>query len=132
MTSLGFRLEIDEMQCVHLYSDPSGESHFKVMDIELTPEVYAPPAPPEEVSRPIAARRLLFLRVPTGWFGDWHPSPTAQYMVVMNGELEIEVSDGEVRRFSSGDVVFGEDTQGRGHRSRAVGHAPFSATMIQL
>lgn len=120
------------MRCTHLFSDSAGESHFDTMEIELSPEIYAPPAPPEEVSQPIAARQLIFLSVPAGWFGDWHPSPVRQYMIVISGDLEIEVSDGEVRRFGPGDIVFGEDTEGRGHVSRVVGEGEFSAAMVQV
>jgi hypothetical protein len=36
------------------------------------------------------------------------------------GQIEIEVSDGEVRRFSGGDVLLVEDVDGRGHRTRTT------------
>jgi quercetin dioxygenase-like cupin family protein len=58
---------------------------------------------------------------PSGWFGDWHPAPRKQYMFCLSGELEVEVSDGEIRRFNPGSVILLEDTSGKGHVSRVVG-----------
>ena len=37
------------------------------------------------------------------------------------GELEVTVSDGEVRRFGPGSAILAEDTGGKGHFSRVVG-----------
>jgi hypothetical protein len=42
-------------------------------------------------------------------------------MFCLSGELEVEVSDGEIRRFGPGSVILVEDTSGKGHVSRVVG-----------
>jgi quercetin dioxygenase-like cupin family protein len=39
----------------------------------------------------------------------------------LSGEIEAEVSDGEVRRFGPGAVILLEDTSGPGHITRVVG-----------
>ena len=36
-------------------------------------------------------------------------------MIFLSGETEIEVSDGEKRKFVPGDVLLLEDTKGHGH-----------------
>ena len=41
-------------------------------------------------------------------------------MLILEGQVEIEVGNGEKRLFSSGDILLAEDTTGRGHISRAV------------
>lgn len=43
-----------------------------------------------------------------------------QYIINLDGELEVTVSDGERRVFGSGSVLFVEDCEGKGHRSRSV------------
>jgi hypothetical protein len=53
-------------------------------------------------------------------------------MVVLGGQVEAEVSDGEVRRFGPGDVVLVEDTEGRGHRSWVVGEDDVVFSVTQL
>ena len=40
--------------------------------------------------------------------------------MILTGELEIEVSDGEVRRFGPGTLVLGDDATGRGHHDRVI------------
>jgi quercetin dioxygenase-like cupin family protein len=42
-------------------------------------------------------------------------------MFVLSGELDVEVTDGELRRFGPGDVILVEDIIGKGHISRALG-----------
>ena len=42
-------------------------------------------------------------------------------MLYLSGQMEVETSDGEVRRFGPGSATLIEDTTGKGHRSRIVG-----------
>ena len=120
------------MKYVRLFEDRTGESHFEDVEAKLTSTDFAPPAPPLNVSATIPARQMLFLSVSTGWLGDWHPSPVRQFIFVVAGELELEASDGKIRRLRTGDVAFAEDVSGNGHCSRAIGNDNFSAVIVQL
>ncbi len=51
---------------------------------------------------------------------DWHTAPRKQFAINMSGELEVELSDGSRRRIGS-DLVYLEDTTGKGHVIRALG-----------
>jgi quercetin dioxygenase-like cupin family protein len=108
------------MRYVRVYADEAGESHFADVQVPLVPVDYAPPAPPLHLSAPTPASAFVFLAAPAGWDGDWHPAPMRQMIFYLSGEVEAEVSDGEVRRFGPGSATLVEDTTGRGHRSRAV------------
>lgn len=69
---------------------------------------------------------------PAGWFGDWHPAPHRQFFFFfLVGEFEIRVSDGAVRRFGPGSILFVEDTTGREHTTRNVGDDAMVA-VVQL
>ena len=68
-----------------------------------------------------AAERLSNLR-----------TPRRQFVLGLVGELEVEVSDGEVRRFGPGSVILVEDTSGKGHLSRVVGTERSMAAAIRL
>ena len=103
------------MQYTRIYSDSHGESHFDEPTVELAPKDFAPPAPPLNVSVPIPTAQIVFISSPHDWFGDWHPAPRRQYWIQIAGQIEVEVSDGEVRRFHPGDVALLEDVTGRGH-----------------
>jgi uncharacterized cupin superfamily protein len=80
----------------------------------------------------IKAEGVLFISSPSNWHGDWHPAPRRQFYFPLSGELEVEVSDGEVRRFSSGDVLLLEDTFGKGHISRVVSNERGYAVFVPL
>lgn len=103
-----------------IYSDTEGESHFEDLNISFNLADFAPPAPPISVSDAINIETFVLISSPSGWFGDWHPTPTRQYIIMISGELEAEVSDGEIRRFKKGDMVLLEDTAGKGHVTRVV------------
>ena len=104
-----------------VFADSTGASHFSAVEMNFKLADFAPPAPPISVSEIITADKAFMISSPAGWYGDWHPAPARQYVIVLTGELEVQVSDGETRRFGPGAVIFVEDTFGKGHISKAVG-----------
>jgi hypothetical protein len=50
----------------------------------------------------------------------WHTAPRKQFAINMSGALEVELTDG-TRRTIESDLVFLEDTTGKGHITRALG-----------
>ena len=102
---------------VRLYNDPEGESHFADVTLDLARVDYAPPAPAMSSSQLESATSWLLLKADAGWDGTWHQSPIRQFMIIMSGEVKVEVTDGEIRTFRPGDVILVEDLEGRGHYS---------------
>jgi hypothetical protein len=117
---------------VRVWADAHGESHFEDVEMQLTPVDFAPPAPPLNASAFSPASQFGFISAPSGWYGDWHPAPRRQILLYLSGEIEVEVSDGEVRRFGPGSVTLVEDTAGKGHRSKVLGSASVLAAVVQL
>ena len=124
--------ESRQITAVRVYADSTGESHFEDITIDLTESNYAPPAPPIYVSPFNPATKYGYISVSPGWFGDWHPSPKRQLMVYISGEIEAQVSDGEVRRIGPGSIALVEDTTGKGHTSRVVGDANVVILVVHL
>ena len=120
------------MRFTILTEDDDGESHYVDGDLALLERAFAPPAPPMHVSEPVPAARAVFFEIPVGWFGDWHPAPCRQYYVQTTGQLEVEVSDGEIRHFHPGDVVLVEDVRGTGHTTRVVSDDAVRGVYVQL
>jgi hypothetical protein len=52
---------------------------------------------------------------------DWHTAPRKQFAIDMTGELEVELSSGARQKIGAGDLVFLEDTTGKGHVTRPAG-----------
>ena len=115
-----------------IYSDDGGKTHFADGEIRLNEVAYAPPAPPFLVSDTAKAEAVMMTTLPAGWVGDWHPSPRLQWWVQLAGEVEVEVGDGEKRRFAAGSIVRLEDTAGHGHVTRVLGSEDVSAVYVQL
>ena len=120
------------MNYTRVFTDDQGETHFEDLSVDVAEVDFAPPAAPLLISKPIATQNMLFCEVPDAWDGSWHPSPKRQYGVGMSGTLEVEVSDGEVRQFHTGDILLVEDTSGKGHATRAVPGSRASLLFIQL
>lgn len=102
-------------------ADAQGGSRFDTVTVEQSLLCAAPPAAPFYVSPDGLASHYRFYTFEPGWIGDWHPAPTRQFLVLMTGVVEMETTDGTVRRFLPGDLVLLEDTSGRGHLTRNVG-----------
>lgn len=115
-----------------LYSDSSGESHFDDVEIDLAPVDYTASAPPLNLSDITRAANVRFMEAPAGWSSDWHNSSARTLFIVLSGEWEVVVSDGESRRFAIGSAILLENTSGRGHSSRITSVDGSLAAMIQL
>ena len=120
------------MKYTRIYCDVDGESHFEDVYVEVAPVDFAPPASPLNLAAPLEAERAVLCEFPAEWFGDWHPPPRRQFIFQMSGELEVQVSDGEIRRFSAGSLGLLEDTSGKGHLTRVVGNSGVDAVFVQL
>jgi quercetin dioxygenase-like cupin family protein len=120
------------MNYVRVYADQNGDSHFEDVEVALSPTDFAPPAPPIDVSPPMQATAVAFLGFHPGYEGPAHPAPRRQFVFVLTGEAEVDVSDGEMRRVAPGSVVLLEDTWGKGHTTRVVGNGSALAAVVQL
>jgi hypothetical protein len=98
-----------EAKVIRVYATADGGS--RVEELTLSPD-----AKPIDITRMTASvYRGSGARAP-----DWHTAPRKQFAINMTGELEVELSDGTRRKIGS-DLVFLEDTTGKGHVTRALG-----------
>jgi hypothetical protein len=120
------------LRYVRVHDGNDGETHFEDVDVELEFAPFAPPAPPIAVSDSLPAAAVVFFGGPENWFGDFHPTPQRQFCMLCEGQLELQTTDGEARRFSPGDLLLLDDLSGRGHISRVVGSSPIAGMFVQL
>ncbi|MDN7025092.1 cupin domain-containing protein [Methanoculleus sp. FWC-SCC1] len=102
-------------------TDEQGESHFDSVTVVQQIVQAAPPAAPFYVSEDKPASQYRFYTFEPGWVGELHPAPARQFLALLSGEVEMETTDGEIRRFVPGDLVLLEDTTGQGHVTRNIG-----------
>lgn len=96
-----------------VYSDEVGESHFEDLEIILKDEGEI-----GFLSDKIPVNEVVFRQVKPTYDYDFHNAPQRQYIILLDGEIEIETSLGEIRRFKGGDILLMEDTEGKGHKTR--------------
>src|SRR2546425_306883 len=101
------------MKITRVYADEQGETHFAELDIELHPAGSI-----GDLSKPVPAKSVIFRLNDPGYDYDWHLAPQRQFIVLLDGKIEIEVSDGSHRPFGGGEILLMEDTTGKGHRTR--------------
>jgi quercetin dioxygenase-like cupin family protein len=113
-----------------IYSDEGGETHFEDLSPDMLSERYA--GAEWLISQPLPVGELQFRRVTTEFPDEPHHAPRRQLIVTLAGEMEVEVSDGETRRFGPGHVILVEDTTGEGHRTRRIGDTLRETLFITL
>lgn len=113
---------MSQIEYLRIYTDENDCSHFEEVKVSLSSTNYAPPAPNLNTSTIEDAHKYVFLDLPVGWFGDWHPTPVRQWIAVMSGECEIETGDGEKKILKAGDLLLLDDTSGKGHQSKVLGN----------
>ena len=96
-----------------IYSDGEGDSHFEDITIPLTDA-----GDIGKLSDGIAAKEIIFREVLPSYDYDFHNAPQKQYIILLDGEIEIETSLGDKRTFKPGEVLLVEDTTGKGHKTR--------------
>jgi hypothetical protein len=115
------------MKVTRIYSDDRGVSHFADVEIGLSDAGEI-----GHLSRAIDAKSIVFRKNDPGYDYDWHTAPARQFIVLLDGAIELEVSDGTRRVFRGGDVLLMEDVSGRGHRTRHVERSERRSIFVEL
>jgi hypothetical protein len=115
-------MKITRISCMN-----EGVSVFDEIEVELTDA-----GPIGSLSKPDPATSVVFRETPPDHDFHWLPAPHRQYLVLLDGEIEIECGMSEKRRFRGGDIVLLEDTWGSGHRTRTVDGKPHRSILIPL
>jgi hypothetical protein len=120
------------MKYFRLHADRNGKSHFGQATLKMEEADYRPPAPLAFVSQSFSTDALQFVRLPPGWVADSIHPPKKQFLIGIQGELEVTAGDGEKHTFGPGDSVLMEDVEGEGHRSRVKGSGEFVAAIVPV
>lgn len=105
-----------------LYTGADGQSHVEPIDIEKKADWL----------KGLPTTQISFRIWPKGEFLDWHPAPRRQFVIILSGQLEIGCGDGTTQVFGPGDARLVEDTTGKGHTTRVIGHEPCLTATVPL
>lgn len=98
-----------------VYSDKQGESRFEDIVVPLMESGTI-----GSLSEQQEVKSIIFREVLPSYDYDFHNAPQRQYIILLDGEIEIETSLGEKRNFGAGEILLVEDTNGKGHRTRNI------------
>jgi uncharacterized cupin superfamily protein len=117
------------VRCWHLHGDASGDTHLALVEL------------PERDSYAGTVRGFTDIPVTTMGMGEFigrkpdvgmHNAPRRQFLVVLQGELEIVTTLGHSERLRPGDVLLADDGGTNGHISRDVGDNPLMLMAIGI
>jgi hypothetical protein len=108
------------MDCIEIATSPDGHSTFKsIRAFETAPVQFNGIA--VSLSSPQSCESVLVHEFDADYFLGSHNPPSRQYVVMLEGELEIAVQGGDAaRRFAEGAIFLAGDLHGTGHTTRAI------------
>jgi hypothetical protein len=109
---------------VRIYADRDGESHVEHLELSVMnpPERGAPGGTIPLDGHPVLRAYPVPAAAAEWSVVDWHRAPRKTFVVAISGSVEVEVSDGRQMAIEKGDLVFLEDTVGKGHVTRLQGN----------
>ncbi|MEO6498871.1 MAG: hypothetical protein ABIN95_07655 [Mucilaginibacter sp.] len=108
---------MQSFKVTRIYTDAAGDSCFEDIYYPLHSQGVI-----GALSDKVAVKDMLFRTVEPTYDYDFHNAPAKQFVILLDGEVEIETSAGEKRVFGPGEILQAEDIDGKGHRSRNVQH----------
>lgn len=115
------------MKITRIYNDEKGESHFEDFEIPLIDQGEI-----GFLSESFEVKKLQFRKVSADYDYDFHHAPQKQYIVLLDGGVEIQTSLGEPRQFQTGEILLVEDTTGKGHKTRNLEKKERTSLFIHL
>ncbi|NML59450.1 cupin domain-containing protein [Chryseobacterium cheonjiense] len=115
------------MKITRIFSDEKGESHFEDLEIPLVDQGEI-----GYLSENFEVKKLQFRKVSADYDYDFHHAPQKQFIVLLDGGVEIETSLGEFRQFQTGEILLVEDTTGKGHKTRNLEKKERTSLFIHL
>ncbi|SEN04650.1 hypothetical protein SAMN05421856_11289 [Chryseobacterium taichungense] len=115
------------MKITKIFSDEKGESHFEDIEIALIDQGEI-----GFLSEDVEVKKLQFRKVSADYDYDFHHAPQKQYIILLDGGVEIETSLGEIRQFQTGEILLVEDTTGKGHKTKNLEKRERTSLFIHL
>lgn len=101
------------MRLVRIYTKPNGDSAIEVREVPMSAG--------ERPMSPTFQGGAMFCReTAEGHVQSYHNAPRRQLIFLTSGILELESSEGQRSICRPGDLIFAEDTTGKGHITRSL------------
>ena len=106
------------MRIVRFHDTPAGGSAFEEIEVAFSDPFLDEFGNTYHLSRAFGAQEAVFVELPDGLDQGWHNAPNRQLVMVLAGTIEVETTDGEIRRWGAGDAFLADDVDGKGHLTK--------------
>ena len=118
---------MENYKITRIYEDENSESRFEEIEIPIVNRGQL-----GFLSESQKVSGILFRKVEATYDYDFHNAPARQYIILLDGAIEIETSLGEKRIFKAGEVLLVEDISGKGHKTRNLKDKTRSSLFVTL
>lgn len=101
------------MRLVRIFTRPNGDSAIELREVPMS-------GGERPVSPTFQAGAMFFRESAEGHVQSYHNAPRRQLIFLTSGILELESSEGKRYVCRPGDLIFAEDTAGKGHITRSL------------
>jgi len=109
------------MKITRFYATESGESRFVEIDIPIEQAQRDADGNTLRFSNSYPSPSVRFAELPDGMVQSWHHAPARQIVVLLSGEIEVGTTDGQTRRWRTGEAFLADDVTGKGHTTKTIG-----------
>lgn len=108
------------MQIIRFYDTPEGGSKFQELEISFTNPFEDEFQNLYHITNNLPVESAVLVELPDGLDQSWHNAPTRQFVFVLEGQIEVETTDGSKCSWDKGDLFFADDLVGKGHLTRVM------------
>jgi quercetin dioxygenase-like cupin family protein len=101
------------MRLIRIYTKPNGDSAIELREVPMS-------AGDRPTSPTFQGGAMFFRETAEGHVQSYHNAPRRQLIFLASGILELESSEGKRYVCRPGDLIFAEDTAGKGHITRSL------------
>jgi quercetin dioxygenase-like cupin family protein len=101
------------MRLVRIFTRPNGDSAIELREVPMS-------GGERPMSPTFQAGAMFFRETAEGHVQSYHNAPRRQLIFLASGILELESSEGKRYVCRPGDLIFAEDTKGKGHITRSL------------
>ncbi|QNA45923.1 cupin domain-containing protein [Lacibacter sediminis] len=115
------------MHYTRIYADAAGETHFEDVEIPLTDN-----GDIGFLSDKQNVSTMQFRENKADYNWNFHAAPAKQFIILLDGAIEITTSLGENRIFYAGEILLVEDVTGKGHKTKNLINTKRKSIFIQI
>lgn len=108
------------MKVKRFYTTQEGGSTFDEVEIPLVQKHLDKWGNSLGLSTRFDSAGVCLFEISDDAFQDWHNAPQRQLCVVLEGEWQVETTDGVAHTWGRGDMFLPDDVDGKGHISRVI------------